>query len=85
MTMSTDTVAEVDATAEFDDGGVLSAQTHERDIDLRIQTPDHRPLSSTEPHAQLTVSGEGLTVDIVLDADALETLGDAVRRAQADE
>ncbi|MBV0900176.1 hypothetical protein [Haloarcula salina] len=78
MRMSTTSVAEVDATAEFDDGGVLAVQTHERDLDLRVQAPEERPLSGIEPHAQLTISGADLTVDVVLDADALDALLDGL-------
>lgn len=78
-----DPVAEVDVAAEFNGDGPLAAQVREMDIDLRVKTPDpHPPLSAGEPHATLSVTGEGLTVDVVLDAEGLDGLVDALHHAQ---
>lgn len=74
---------DVDAAAEFNSDGPLAAQVHELDIGLRVNTPDpYPPLSAGEPHATLSITGEELNVDVVLDGEALDALAEALAQIQ---
>lgn len=71
-----------DATAEVAivDGRV--AMSADGDVDLYLNTPDHKPLSKTETHATLRVVGDDYRAEVELDAEAVDALADAVYHAQ---
>jgi len=71
-----------DATVEIVDGRVsMSAQV---ETDLRVETPEHAPLSTAEPHLTLRVADGDVRAVIDLDGDGLGALGAAIQEAEAE-
>lgn len=79
--LSTDaTVAGTDATVGLVDGRVsMSAQVT---TELRVETPDHTPLSSAEPHLALRIAADDVRVVLELDGAGLDALADAIYHAR---
>ena len=76
------TVEGVEATVRVEDGRVaLAGQTADT---LRVAAPDPAPLSVREPHASLSLTGEGVTVTLDLAGDALPVLRRALAVAADD-
>jgi hypothetical protein len=70
----------VDATAKIEDGRVsMTAAVTDA---LRVETPEHTPLSAREPHLTLRVVDDGVRVTLDLDGEDLDALADAVYQAQ---
>lgn len=62
--------------------GKITIQT-DADLRLAVSSPRTRPLSASERHATLRVVGSETTVDIELDAAALDALLDDLRKIQS--
>jgi len=79
---TTAAIEDADVTVGIVDGRVsMSAQV---DTELRVQTPDHTPLSTHEPHLTLRVADEDVRAVVDLDGEGLDALADAIHHAQAD-
>jgi hypothetical protein len=70
----------VDATVAIVDGRV--AMNADVETDLRLETPDRRPLSTVETHATLRLTDDDVRIEVDLDGEALDALADALYRAQ---
>ena len=76
--MSTaDRVEDVDTTVGVVDGRVsMSAQVTGP---VRVETPDHTPLSTCEPHLTLRVATDDVRVVLDFDGDELDALAAALK------
>jgi hypothetical protein len=73
--MSTaDRVEDVDATVGLVDGRVSMSATGP----VRVETPDHTPLSTCEPHLTLRVATDNVPVVLDFDGDDLGALAAAL-------
>ena len=73
-------VEDVDATVGVVEGRVaMSAQVSDT---LRVEAPDHRPLSAAEPHATLRVVADDVRLVVDLDGHGLDALADALGAAR---
>jgi hypothetical protein len=77
---TTATLDDVDASVGLVDGRV--AMSADVEGTLRIQTPEHTPLSTSEPHLTLRVATDDVRVEITLDGADLDGLADAIYQAR---
>jgi hypothetical protein len=76
---------EIGGDVTVDDDSVVTVQTEVTDGQLRVQAPEHAPLSSIEPHAHLTLTDGTVSVNLVFDAEQRDALVEALQGGGGDE
>lgn len=68
-----------EATLAIVDGRV--SMSADGDVDLYVETPDHKPLAKCERHATIRVVGDDFRAEIELDAEETDLVADLLADA----